>query len=55
VDEVHKGENEQLREMVERLIQENTKLKQEVVRLRDVIYGKGDGNMSSKLRDALRE
>ena len=45
----------QLLETVERLTQENARLKQELVRLRELIFNKEDSNMSSKLRDALRE
>ncbi|WP_143101102.1 hypothetical protein [Paenibacillus sp. 1_12] len=44
-----------LLENIEQLTQENMRLKQEIVRLRDIIYSKDEGNMSSKLRDALRE
>jgi hypothetical protein len=40
---------------MDKLSEENGRLKQEVVRLRDLIYSKEDRNMSSRLRDALRE
>ncbi|NHN32900.1 hypothetical protein [Paenibacillus agricola] len=45
----------QLLETVERLTQENTRLKQELVRLRELIFNKDASLMSTKLRDALRE
>ncbi|WP_240414739.1 type III secretion system effector protein [Paenibacillus periandrae] len=40
---------------MEKLSQENRRLKQEIVRLRDILHSKDEGSMSSKLRDALRE
>jgi regulator of replication initiation timing len=45
----------QLLETIERLTLENTKLKLELVRLRELVFNKADSHMSSKLRDALRE
>jgi hypothetical protein len=61
VDDLHASKSgqspnvPQLLETVERLTLENARLKQELVRLRELIYSKEDSNMSSKLRDALRE
>lgn len=39
----------------EETIAENVRLKQEINRLRGVIYNRSVGSMSSKLKDALRE
>jgi cell division protein FtsB len=57
MNEAHKPNSDrtELLEKLEKLSQENVRLKQEVVRLRDIIYSKENSSMSSKLRDALRE
>jgi hypothetical protein len=48
-------ELQRLGEQIITLQAENERLKQEVIRLRSLQYAKMESNMSSKLRDALRE
>lgn len=42
-------------QLVQQLMAENERLKQEISRLRNLIFDRASNSMSSKLKDALRE